>query len=164
MHHCKTQLGSKYCNRTSDEEFGPSPPPWDFDKHYPIPQSLRQFDYVYAAGNNINDVVRYWILPHNWHVMVTFSKHGKTLHKEMSIKDWSKLSDNHCTNVAIIDSITLEPIDHVINKILPLSQLKRALLLEKLVIQDVNWSHSQNPQIRQNGQIIYRLTIPIFCG
>ena len=45
---------------------GISPPAWDFDKQNPIPNFLLPYDYIYAAGSSVKEVIRHFILPDNF--------------------------------------------------------------------------------------------------
>ena len=64
---------------------GIQPPIWDFDKRNPIPNFLLPYDYIYGAGSSTNEVVRYFILPENYHLTgVQLPGKGK-LHQEFEI-------------------------------------------------------------------------------
>ena len=136
------------------------PPEWDFDRTDPIPPSMKDLEYVYAAGSSPSEIMRYWILPPDWKLSVQKlpeSGEQRPPPQVMSVKEYLTLlkTDPYIVYRILANGKKLS----FNNQMLSEDPHKRAQeILSTNIVNMVNFRENILPQIRKNGKIVKQYT------
>jgi hypothetical protein len=133
------------------QPIGIDPPTWDLEKESPVPPQYQQFDYIYAGGSSPFEIMRLFILPPDFKLLVgIYSPKGKEPEPEkpMTIAQVRRLIPGtyyvppmvDWRNVPIITQDNLNDVLHF--QIMNMAE---------------HGHNNLDPQIRRNGKIIKQL-------
>lgn len=141
-----------------------TPPEWDWDKFHPIPESMKNLEYLYAAGSSKTEVARYWILPPDWPLSVQGLRRSSKK-QIMSVTDYFKLLEinqglsdedrDYYVYRVVVDGKNL---GYHLGQILPSDPRGKAEIILSSRIHNMKGEAPIYPQIRKNGKIVKQYT------